>query len=453
LAHPIFTQLSRSGRAAPGLGESTRRKVSRRVLPFFFVLYLISYLDRANVSYGKISMSADLCFSEAVYGLGAGIFFVGYFLLEIPGALIVERWSARLWISRIMITWGICTVLVGFVRTPGEFYLARFCLGLAEAGFFPGVLVYLTHWFSQQDRARAMSDFILAVPVSFVIGAPVSALCLSVHWFGLAGWQWLFILQGLPAIVCGIVTPFYLTDHPSGAKWLGASEREWLSAELEREKARKRLLVRTSALAVFARGDVWRLAAGLFFIVFGSYGFILWLPSTIQRQSGLSTITSTLLSALPFCGAALMVKLMGKSSDRRNERKLHASIPLFLAAIFFACTTIPGQPFSLTMFWLVLTGSLLWAWTPAFWVLPTLTLGESAAATSLGLINSVGNLGGFVGPAWIGYLLAKLYSHSLTTLICSISLALGGLLIFSLSIPGTPPLRPSNRTEPAMEDR
>jgi MFS family permease len=398
-------------------------------------------------------MSADLGFSEAVYGLGAGIFFVGYFLLEIPGALIVERWSARLWISRILITWGICTVLVGFVRTPGQFYSARFCLGLAEAGFFPGVLVYLTHWFTPRDRARAMSDFILAVPISFVIGAPVSALCLTVHWFGLAGWQWLFILQGIPAIVCGIITPFYLTDQPKAAKWLSASEREWLTDELEREKARKRLLAHASAFAAFKRSDVWRLALGLFFIVFGSYGFILWLPSTIQRESGLSTIKSTLLSALPFCGAAVLLKIMGKSSDRRNERKLHASVPLFLAAIFFACTSIPGQPFSFTMFWLVLTGSLLWAWTPAFWVLPTLTLGESAAATSLGLINSVGNLGGFVGPAWIGYLLAKLYSHSLTTLICSVSLALGGLLIFSLSIAGTAPAQHSDDIAPAMEDR
>ena len=297
-------------------------------------------------------MSADLGFSEAVYGFGAGIFFVGYLLLEIPGALIVERWSARLWMSRILITWGLCTILVGFARTPVQFYGARFCLGLAEAGFFPGVLVYLTHWFAPGDRARAMSSFILAVPISFVIGAPLSAFCLSLHWFGLAGWQWLFILQGLPAVFFGILTPFYLIDRPADARWLHSAERDWLSTELKRERERKRLLGHFSVRSVLGRGSVWILAAALFFVVLSSYGYILWLPSTIQRESGLSVKASTLLSALPFCAAVIMVKLMGRSSDRSGKHKLHAALPLFAAGLLFACVAIPDQPFPLTMLWL-----------------------------------------------------------------------------------------------------
>ncbi|MBV9035966.1 MAG: MFS transporter [Acidobacteriaceae bacterium] len=425
----------RPGRA-PSLEEQTRRKVSRRILPFFFALYIISYLDRANVSFAKAAMSADLGFSEAVYGFGAGIFFVGYLLLEIPGALIVERWSARLWMSRILITWGLCTILVGFARTPVQFYGARFCLGLAEAGFFPGVLVYLTHWFAPGDRARAMSSFILAVPISFVIGAPLSAFCLSLHWFGLAGWQWLFILQGLPAVFFGILTPFYLIDRPADARWLQSAERDWLSTELKREREHKRLLGHFSVRSVLGRGSVWILAAALFFVVLSSYGYILWLPSTIQRESGLSVKASTLLSALPFCAAAIMVKLMGRSSDRSGEHKLHAALPLFAAGLLFAGVAIPGQPFPLTMLWLVMTGSLLWAWAPPFWVLPTLSLGESGAAASLGLINSVGNLGGFVGPSIIGYFLANGHSYWFITLLCSGGFMISGALILLTSVPG-----------------
>jgi len=222
------------------LAGRVHAKIARRILPYFFLLYIVAYLDRANVAFAKLSMAPDLGFSEAVYGAGAGIFFLGYFLLEIPGALIVERWSARLWISRILVTWGICTVLVSFVKTANGFYLTRFLLGLAEAGFFPGVIIYFTHWFPAQDRARAIAGLTVAVPVSFVIGAPLSAWCLSLHWFGWQGWRWLFIVQGLPAIVLGLITPFCLTDHPHQASWLAPDERAWLTERLERERQQAR---------------------------------------------------------------------------------------------------------------------------------------------------------------------------------------------------------------------
>lgn len=420
---------------ASSLKTRTVRKVSRRVLPFFFLLYVISYLDRANVSFAKISMSADLGFSEAVYGFGAGVFFVGYFLLEIPGALIVERWSARLWLSRILITWGLCTIWVGFVHTPTQFYVARFCLGLAEAGFFPGVLVYLARWFPKQDRARAMSKFILAVPISLVIGAPLSALLLSLHWLGLPGWTWVFVLQGVPAIICGIVTPFCLPDHPRDARWLHPAERAWLESTLLEEKEWKRSQNNVTVGQAFRDRKTWLLSAALLFAIFGSYGFILWLPATIHNASGFSQIASTLLSALPFAGAAVCLIWMGRSSDRTGRRKLHTAIPLFAAGIFFACVTIPHQPFPLQMFWLFLSGSMLWAWTPSFWVLPTLSLGESAAAAALGLINSIGNLGGFFGPTLVGYLLSNQRSHAFTTGILCLAFGLSGTLVLVTPMP------------------
>ncbi len=421
------------------IAESCQRKVAQRILPFLFLLYVIAYVDRANVSFAKLAMSADLHFSEAVYGFGAGIFFLGYFVLEIPGALIIERWSARLYISRILVTWGLCTVLEGLVRNPKQFYIARFCLGLAEAGFFPGTLVYLTHWFPQRSRARALSGFILSVPLSFVIGAPLSAFCLSLHWFGLAGWRWLFFLQGIPAIVFGVIAPFYLSDRPANASWLSTAERQWLQQELEEEKRLKSLSGHMTSFSVLKTRMVWLLAGALFLIVLASYGYIFWLPAVVQRASGFSTASATVLSAIPFCAAAVAVMLMGKSSDRTKERKLHSAVPLLLAAVFFSAVTIPAQAFPVTMVWLTLTGSLLWTWAPSFWVLPTLVLGESAAAVSLGLINSIGSLGGFVGPTVVGYMLTKWGSFSAVIWLLSGAFILAALLILLVSIPNSRP--------------
>jgi len=419
----------------PPIADSCQHKVARRILPFFFVLYVVSYIDRANISFAKPAMSADLQFSEAIYGFGAGIFFLGYILLEIPGALIIERWSARLYISRILITWGLCTVFEGLVRTPAQFSTARFCLGLAEAGFFPGALVYLTHWFPERNRARALSGFILSVPISFIIGAPISALCLSLHWFGVPGWRWLFFLQGIPAVLGGIIAPYYLVDRPTKVPWLNAAECQWLTEELEKEKLRKKSQGCVSPRSVFINKMVWLLAGALFFIVLASYGYIFWLPTVVQSASGFSTISATMLSAIPFCAAAVLVRVMGKSSDRTGERKLHTALPLIGVAIFFSGITLPAQGFPLTMIWLILTGALLWAWTPSFWVLPTVVLGESAAALSLGLINSIGNLGGFVGPTVVGYMLTRWHSYSSVVWLLSGAFLLAALLISFVPMP------------------
>jgi MFS transporter, ACS family, tartrate transporter len=409
--------------------DNIRRKIAWRILPFVFTLYIVASLDRANVAYAKLTMMADQGFSEAVFGFGAGIFFVGYLLFEIPGALIVERWSARRWFARILITWGLCAVLLGFIRTTSQFYVARFFLGVAEGGFFPGMIVYLTHWFCARDRARALAAFILAIPVSLCLGALISALILRLDWFGLAGWRWVFILEGLPAILLGAVSLFYLTDRPGEAAWLEPEERHWIIAELEGEKQAKRAAGQVFILQALQKRNVVLLALALFFANIGTYAFVFWLPTTVQKASGRSAIFSTALSALPFVVALVSVVLAGRSSDHRGERKLHTAVPLGLVGLFFTLSSFAGTPFPVVMLCLCATGAVLFAWTPSFWVLPTVTLGESAAAASFGLINSVGNLGGFVGPAVVGYLLSRSISHTVTTGLLAWTFVMAGTLI------------------------
>jgi len=418
--------------------DRARQKIARRILPFVFILYIISYLDRANVAFAKLSMTAELGFSEAVFGFGAGIFFIGYLFLEIPGALIVERWSARRWIARILISWGICATLMGFIKTPSHFYAARFLLGLAEAGFFPGIIVYLTHWFTGRDRARAMAGFIIGVPVSLMFGAPISSLFLRLHWFGLSGWRWVFILEGAPAVIFGIITWFYLTDHPRDATWLQPDEREWIANELEEERRRKRMIGHVSVWQGLRQRNVLFLALALCLANVEGYAFVFWLPTTIHRVSGLSVISSTMWSALPFIVGLIAMVVSGRRSDRAGERRLHAAIPLMLAATFFTLSAVPGQSFPMVLTWLCLTTACGYSFPAPFWVLPTLTLGESAAAASIGLINLIGNLGGFIGPSAVGYVLARTHSYPLGMMILALGAMLGGLVLLAVRVQPQP---------------
>jgi MFS transporter, ACS family, tartrate transporter len=421
-----------------------RSKIRKRILPFLFVLYIISYLDRANIAFAKISMTSDLHFSEAVFGFGAGIFFVGYLLLEIPGAIIVEKLSARRWFARILITWGVCATLVGFIRTPTEFYATRLLLGISEAGFFPGVIVYLNHWFSERDRARAMAGFTLAVPFSLALGAPISALILRLDWLGLAGWRWVFILEGVPAIICGIITIYYLTDHPHQAQWLSQEERNWIQSELDAEKAAKKAVGHVSIGQTLRQRNVLLLALSLCLANVGGYAFIFWLPTTIRMDSALSIPVATAIAALPFLAGLVSNPLNGSSSDRTGERKLHTAIPLMLGSVFFTLSTFAGQPKFLVVSWLILTGAAVYAFPPPFWVLPTLTLGETAAAASIGLINSIGNLGGFLGPMIVGYLLSRNLPYSTGMNILASAYLGSGLLLLALRI--TRPSSPNHNT-------
>jgi sugar phosphate permease len=294
--------------------------------------------------------------------------------------------------------------------------------------------VYLTHWFCAHDRARALAAFILAIPVSLSLGGPISALILRLEWFGFAGWRWVFILEGLPAILLGAVALVYLPDHPREAAWLEPGERKWIIGELESEKEAKMANGKVSVLQALRKRNVVLLALALFFANIGTYAFIFWLPSTVQRASGRSAVFSTALSALPFTVALVSVALAGRSSDLRGERKWHTAVPLGLAGLFFTLSSLAGTPFSVVMLWLCATGAVLFAWTPSFWILPTLTLGESAVAASFGLINCVGNFGGFVGPSVVGYLLSSSHSHTVTTGFLGGSFVMGAALILAVRI-------------------
>jgi D-galactonate transporter len=423
--------LSTSG-SESDVARRARRRIARRLLPFLFLLYVIAFLDRMNVGAAALQMPHDLGFSEAVIGMGAGVFFLGYFLLEIPGALIVERWSARRWIARIMISWGLVTVFMAFLHTARQFYVIRFLVGAAEAGFLPGVIVYLTHWFRYQDRAKAVAFFYAANPLSYVIGSPLAGLLLGLTWLGMRGWRWLFIIEGIPAVIFGVITIWYLTDWPEQAKWLRADEREWITAELQREKQAKHSRRSYRVWEALRHRDVILLTGSYFCAMTGSYGIAFWLPTILKRLSGKSDLKVTLLAALPYVAAFITQQLNGWHSDRTGERRWHAAIPVFVCGIALALAVFYRTNLIMSVAMFVVAGGAFYGFQPVFWAVPTLFLSESAAAASIGLINSVGNLGGLVGPMVIGYLASRTHSFSPGLLYLVASLFVSGLLMLAV---------------------
>jgi MFS transporter, ACS family, tartrate transporter len=413
------------------IGLSARRRIARRLLPFLFVLFVIAFLDRVNVSYAALEMTHDLSFSNRVFGFGSGIFFVGYLLFEIPGCLIVERWSARKWFARIMVTWGLITVLMAFIRTPTHFYVVRILLGAAEAGFFPGILVYLTHWFRSEDRAKAGAMFMIAIPVANIIGSPLGGWLLGMHWFGLQGWRWLFIVEGIPAIVFGVITVFYLTDWPREARWLAPEEREWITAELEQEALAKKAARSYKVWEALLQPTVIQLTLIYFFAVSSIYSLTIWLPTFLKRASGMSNLAVTMLSIVPYVAVLLAMLFNGWHSDRTNERRWHTAIPLMLGATAFALTILSGSHFWLA-FACLTVASTANAFLPSFWPVPSAFLGDSAAAASIGLINSIGNLGSFVTPSVIGYFLDRTHSFTPGFLYVIASLLIAIFLVLTL---------------------
>jgi ACS family tartrate transporter-like MFS transporter len=388
-----------------------RRKVAWRILPLVFLLYIVAYLDRANVGFAKLRMASDLHFSDAVYGLGIGIFFIGYLLLEIPGALLVERWSARKWFARILITWGLISALTAFVTTPMQFYVARFFLGVAEAGFFPGIIVYFTHWFTSQDRTRALSGLVMAVPFSLALGAPVSALLLDVNWLGFAGWQWLFILEGVPAVILGLVTLRYMTDRPRQAKWLSQAERDYLEGVLEAEAQAKEGSNSIRVWQFLRMRNVWLLALSIFAANTGGYALAFWVPSMLKSLSGGTDRAALLYSGLFYACGLAGVFISGQSADRTGDRKWHCAGGQAATAFLLAGSAISGQPFAVVMTWLCLTGFAAYFWPSPFWALPTLTLTATAAAVSIGFINMCANLAGWLGNYQMGWLRSNGYGE------------------------------------------
>ena len=393
------------------IAERTRRRITRRLIPFLFILYFVAYVDRVNLSYAGLEMTKELGFSNTVYGWGAGIFFVGYVLLEIPGTLLVEMWSARKWISRIMVTWGLVAALTGLVHTKQEFYWARFFLGVAEAGFFPGVIVYLAHWFRREDRGKAMGMFSAAIPLSQVLGSPISGLLMKIHWLGYSGWRWLLILEGLPAVFLGIITYFYLTDRPQDAKWLPDDEKAWLASELEAEKKTFGAPEKHAIWKAFARPDVILLTLVYFLSTNVNYGLQLWLPKMVQKLSGFSPLMVTLLSAIPFLVAYPTVLFVGWNSDRTKERRIHTAVCMFVAGIGLALSLGTENVYiGMTAFTIAAMGIM--SRMAPFWAIPSTILSGAAAAAVVGSINCVGNLGGFVGPYIIGYLTDRTQTYT-----------------------------------------
>jgi MFS transporter, ACS family, tartrate transporter len=445
--------------------DRARRKAYLRLVPICFVSYVIAFVDRANVAIAKLTMTKELAgFDNAVFGFGAGVFFLGYFILEIPGTLIVEKWSARRWIARIMITWGVMAALTATVRTPFEFYLVRFLLGLAEAGFFPGVIVYFTHWFPSRDRARALALFFVATPVAQLVSPKISNLLLRIgtdevvagvvvhhpKLLGLSGWQWVYVTWGIPAVAMGFVALFFLTDRPAQARWLLSDEREALEAELEREKSAGLARHRMRLAEALRHPRVLLLALVYFLAVTGSYGVEFFLPSILERWYALEYGTLTSLILLPPVLGLTGQLLVGWSSDRRRERRLHTAFPMALSALGLLVATQSRGHLALTVLCFSVAYAGFKAYLPAFWALPSLFLTQAAAAGSIGLINSVGNLGGFLGPWVIGSLEALTGSFEGGLFFLAASMALAAFTVYRLGIGRDQPLvapRVSTRSE------
>jgi ACS family tartrate transporter-like MFS transporter len=418
------------------VADHTRQHIAVRLLPFLFILYIINYLDRTSVAYAAVGMSRELGFSDRVYGLGTGIFFISYLALQIPGALLVERWSARRMISATMMIWGSLTALTGLVHTPGQLYLARFLLGAAEAGFFPGVIVYLSHWFIREDRAKATSNFMGAIPLSFVIGSPIAGWILGHPWLGFAGWRWLFLLEGIPAILLGAVAFYVLTDWPREAAWLAPERRQWIEQRLEEEKPVGAQAV-TMGQALRSR-TVLLLASLTFLNYIVLYCFAFWFPTMLKRQSGLSDMRVGLLGAVPYAVTFVAMQVNAWHSDKGGERRWHSTVPLLIAAA--GSLGLVGQPHSLPLSIVLfsMVGMAI-AYLPTFWAIPTEILSQSAAAAAVGMINTVGSAAGFAGPYLFGYLNTRTGSFSYGLALMMVSGLAGGLLILCTPRSGSLP--------------
>lgn len=424
--------LSRAGQS--DVGQRARRRIAYRLLPFVCLLYIINYIDRVNVSFANLRMSADLGFSDRAFGLGVGIFYITYVLFEIPGAVIVERRSARKWITRIMISWGIVTILTGFVYTATQFYAARFFLGAAESSFFPGMIVYLTHWFCTRDRSRAIACLYAANPAAALIGSPLAGWLLGVHWHSLAGWRWLFILEGIPAVVVGIITYFYMTDRPVQAPWLPDDERDWLVNELQEELQAKKKIRNHTIMEAFCDPRILRLIFAYFLALTGALGTIYWIPTFVKRLSGFSTWTVTSLLLTPALMGIAGMLINGWHSDRTAERHRHSAIPLLAAGSMFGLLAVFRRDVPLAIGFLLLGSGFLYAYYPPFWAIPTMMLSEAAAAATFGLINSIGQLGGLAGNYTIGYLTDRTHSLAPSFAFIALVYVVAGGLILSLRV-------------------
>jgi ACS family tartrate transporter-like MFS transporter len=426
----MFSNLSaQAASPVPATADRARRRIARRLLPFLFILYIANYLDRTNLAYAALEMIRDLHFTDKIFGIGAGIFFFGYLGLQIPGALLVERWSARRWIAAIMVVWGAFTVLTAAVHTAAQLYGARFLLGAAEAGFFPGIIVYVSHWFGRQDRAKATANFMAAIPLSFVLGSPLAGWIVEQHWLDLEGWRWLFVLEGLPAVVLGAVTFFYLSDWPRDAHWLAPQERNWITVQLQQERAAKSSVRTFSIWQALRYRPVVLLTLVNFLQYIGFYSFVFWFPTMLKQLSGLSDVRVGLLGALPYLAGFIALQINGWHSDLTLERRWHVAAPLFLGVAALLALALLHASTAVAVGLFTLVGISVIALLSPFWAMPTELLSESGAAASVGMINSLGSLAGFLGPFALGWLHTRYGSFTPGLLVMVVAMAASGILV------------------------
>ena len=430
LSSPPLTSTSEDARRAAVIG-----RVTRRLIPFAFICYVVAYIDRVNIGFAARELQQDLGLSATEYGFGAGLFFLGYCVFEIPSNLILDRVGARRWIARIMIGWGLVSMATMFIKDVNSFMIARIVLGLAEAGFFPGIVLYLTYWVPAAERARVNALFMMAAPVSVIVGAPVSEAIMGMHGaLGLRGWQWLFLLEGLPAVVLGVLALRVLTDRPEQADWLPPADREWLSATMSAERAQRMATGHADVARSLRSGRVWLLTLVYLLNTSVTYGIFLWLPRMLQDTAG-PGVSVSLYTAIPFMAALVGMVLIGRHSDKTAERKLHvaacaitASIGLFMAIVF------RGNLYMLVLaFTICQVGQR--SVMSVFWTMPPMLLGGTAAAAGIALINAIGNLGGFFGPTMMGWLRDMTGGYSGGLLVLACGLIIEAVLVASLRLP------------------
>jgi D-galactonate transporter len=420
-----------TGRDTDSFEARTYAKVTWHILPLLFLCYVASYLDRVNVGFAKLQMATDLQLSDTVFGLGAGIFFIGYFIFEVPSNVILHRVGARIWIARIMVTWGIVSGAMVFVNGPVMFYVMRFLLGVAEAGFFPGVVLYLTYWYPANRRGKITALFMTAIALSGVIGGPLSGWVMQSMpgVYGLAGWQWMFIIEAIPSLVLGLATIAYLQDRVFDAKWLTDDEKKLIATQIGAEDKEKG---EGTLGQTFANPRVWLCALIYFSFVMGLYGVGFWLPTIIKATGVKNPLDIGMLTAVPYAVAAVAMVLIGRSADRLRERRWHVAIPGVVGAAGLLLSTLFSDNTWLSMSALTLATVGILTTLPLFWSLPTAFLGGTAAAAGIALINSVGNLAGFVSPFMVGWLKDLTHSTNSGMYMLTASLVLGALLTLTM---------------------
>jgi len=424
------------------VGARTSQKIRFRILPFVFALFVVALIDRNNIGFAALTMNKELAITSQQFGFIFGIFFFGYFLFEIPSNLLLHRIGARVWIARILLTWGLVAMLTGFVHTVQQLYIARFLLGLAEAGYFPGIVLYLTYWFPQREQARAIALFLIGIPVTTIVGAPVSGLILDrVHWVGVSNWRWLLILEGAPAIVCGVLTYFLLPGRPQEAKFLTAEEKEWIQAELGGEEQQKFMQRSYSVLQALASGRVWVLVLIYFGMTVALYAMNSWAPQLVRSLSSLySNSMIALLVTIPSLVGLVAMILVSRRSDRTLERRYHVAIPaLVTGTALVLLGAAPSAFFSVALLCLLAAG--VFSCLGPFWTLPSEFLTGYSAAAGIALINSVGNLGGFVGPAAIGFIGQRTGTLSAGLALSGIPMFLSAALVLLLPKQASPPTK------------